>query len=65
MVAAPVRATLCHLPSVTVAVDAIVVMQPGDMARQPRSLPSVPTYTAGVFFLVFATGSASLSGLSP
>ena len=37
----------------------------GDMARQPRSLPSVPMYTAGVFFVVFPTGSGSLSGLSP
>ncbi len=65
VLAAPVRTAWCHLPSVTVALEVMVLMQPGDMARQPRSLPSMPTYTAGVFLVVVPTGSVPLSGLSP
>src|SRR5690606_15734397 len=59
-----VRTALCHWLSVRVANETMFGLQLVDIARQPRSSASVPLYTAGVFFVVLATGLASRSGLS-
>src|SRR5690349_12688866 len=40
-----VRATWCHLPSLTFAAEIIGVAEP--VHRPPYSLPSVPTYSDG------------------